>query len=278
MSAAGRPPDAATGEPDDGVLGEQRHHYGPRVHLVGDAWSASALARVGAVDGSHSELLALVRSLYTFVCRAALARELATVEVSVPTRMAAAHPTAGVWRGTALDPAQRVVVVDVIRGGIVPAQVCFEELTRVLPLAALRLDHLNMARITGPDGHVARVDLSGSKVGGSIAGATVVIPDPMGATGATTRLALDHLRERHGEPDKWVLLPLIATPEYLRAVLAHDPRTVVWTTRIDRGLSPPDVLAAAPGLHWDRERGLDAHDYIVPGAGGVGEVLNNSWC
>ena len=41
---------------------------------------------------------------------------------------------------------------------------------------------------------------------------------------------------------------MIATPEYLRAVLDYDPRSVVWTTRVDRGLSPRDVLAAPPGL------------------------------
>jgi uracil phosphoribosyltransferase len=222
--------------------------------------------------------LALVRSLYSHLCGAALARELATIDASIPTRMAAVHPLAGIWRGTVLDPAQHVVVVDIIRGGMVPAQVCFEELSRLLPLTSLRLDHLNMARITGADGHVAGVDLSGSKVGGSIAGTTVVIPDPMGATGATVRLAVEHLCERHGEPGKWVLLPLIATPEYLRAVLALDPRIEVYTLRVDRGLSPPEVLASAPGSRWDEERGLDAHDYIVPGAGGVGEVLNNSWC
>jgi uracil phosphoribosyltransferase len=30
-------------------------------------------------------------------------------------------------------------------------------------------------------------------------------------------------------------------------------------------------------MRWDEERGLDDHHYIVPGAGGVGEVLNNAW-
>jgi uracil phosphoribosyltransferase len=257
---------------------ELLHYYGPRVHLLQDPWSATALARIGSPDITHTELLALVRSLYAHLCRTALARELAIVDASVPTRMVAAHPLAGIWRGAILDPAQQVVVVDIIRGGMVPAQVCFEELSRLLPLASLRLDHLNMARVTGADGHVVGVNLSGSKVGGSIAGATVVVPDPMGATGGTVRLAVEHLRERHGQPDKWVLLPMIATPEYLRAVLALDPRIVVYTPRVDRGLSPPDVLVTAPGLRWDEERGLDAHDYIVPGAGGVGEVLNNSWC
>ena len=48
--------------------------------------------------------------------------------------------------------------------------------------------------------------------------------------------------------------------------------------RLDRGLSAPDVLETLPGTRWDEERGLDAHSYIIPGAGGLGEVLNNSWC
>jgi hypothetical protein len=47
--------------------------------------------------------------------------------------------------------------------------------------------------------------------------------------------------------------------------------------RLDRGLSPSNVLNTAPGTHWDEERGLDDSQYIVPGAGGVGEILNNAW-
>ena len=257
---------------------EAEHHYGSRVHLLEDPWTSSVLARIASPEIGHADLLALVRSTYGLLAGAALAAELPTVETTLPTRMAQTHPEAGQWRGRVLDPASSVVIIDVIRGGIVPAQVCFETLASVLPMDALRLDHLNMARIAGSDGHVAGVDLSGSKVGGSTVGATVIIPDPMGATGSTTRVAIEHLREHHGQAAKWVLMPMICTPEYLRLVLDLDPDVSVWTTRIDRGLSPPEVLESPPGLHWERERGLDNQDYIVPGAGGVGEVLNNSWC
>ena len=72
-------------------------------------------------------------------------------------------------------------------------------------------------------------------------------------------------------------MPMIATPEYLRAVLDIEG-LVVYTPRLDRGLSSDEVLAADPGVFWDLERGLDELSYIVPGAGGIGEVLNNSWC
>ena len=254
------------------------HHYGPRVHVIGGPWMASMLARIASPGVGQTELMALVRSVYQQLLAEAAGTELPTVQTSLPTRMAEAHPEAGVYRGTVLDPAQRIVIVDVIRGGIVPAQTCFESLASFLPIDALRLDHLNMARIAGDDGRVAGVDLSGSKVGGTIEGATVILPDPMGATGSTTRVALDHLREQHGRPRKWVLLPMICTPEYLRAVLDLDEDVVVYAGRVDRGLSDRDVLDSPLGLHWDRERGLDDNDYIVPGAGGVGEVLNNSWC
>jgi uracil phosphoribosyltransferase len=37
------------------------------------------------------------------------------------------------------------------------------------------------------------------------------------------------------------------------------------------------VLAAVPGERWAEERGLDPHDYIVPGAGGVGELIYNAF-
>ena len=182
------------------------------------------------------------------------------------------------YRGEVLDPRTRVVIVDVVRAGIVPAQTCFEMLCSVLPDENVRLDHLTMARVSNAAGAVTGVDLSGSKIGGPVEGAVLLLPDPMGATGSTTVRAVNHYLEHHGQPARIVAMPMMATPEYLRAVRSAFPASVVYTARIDRGLSPPDVLAALPGERWDEERGLDARGYIVPGAGGMGEVLNNSWC
>lgn len=70
---------------------------------------------------------------------------------------------------------------------------------------------------------------------------------------------------------------LIVTPEYLRHVTTHHPEVSVYALRLDRGLSSPEVLATTPGTHWERERGLTEHHYIVPGGGGLGEVHNNSF-
>ena len=62
-----------------------------------------------------------------------------------------------------------------------------------------------------------------------------------------------------------------------RHVRAHHPEVVVYALRLDRGLSPPAVLRTVPGERWDEERGLTDHHYIVPGAGGLGEIMNNSF-
>ena len=99
------------------------------------------------------------------------------------------------------------------------------------------------------------MDLSGSKIGGSVEGKVLILPDPMGATGSTTIRAVDHYLEHHGRPSHVLALPMIATPEYLRAVTDRVENVSVYTLRVDRGLSPPDVLATPPGTHWERERG-----------------------
>jgi uracil phosphoribosyltransferase len=257
---------------------EVRHHYGPRVHILDDAWLATALARIGSPDVPRLELLALVRSVYHALLVFAAGRELPTVGAEIPTRMAETHPGEGVFRGRVIDPDTQLVIVDVIRGGIVPAQICFELLQAVLPEANVRLDHLNMSRALDDQGRVCGTDLTGSKVGGSIEGATLVIPDPMGATGGTVKRAVEHYLSEFGQPAKILVLPMISTPEFLSAVLERFDDVIVYTARLDRGLSDPEVLATEPGTHWDRERGLDDHSYIVPGAGGIGEVINNSWC
>jgi uracil phosphoribosyltransferase len=258
---------------------ELAHGYGPRVHILDNPYLEGALARLGSPEARLHEVLALVRTVYETLLVLAT-REFPSVAADVPTRMAAKHPREGVLSASVFDPDMRVVVCDIIRAGMIPSQVCFERLMSVMPDECVRLDHLAMSRVTDAEGHVTGVDLSGSKIGGTVEGSILLVPDPMGATGSTTVRALEHYLEHHGRPARVVCLPMIATPEYLRRVLDRfrDHELAIYTARLDRGMSPPEVLAAPPGTYWEQERGLDDASYIVPGAGGMGEVLNNSWC
>jgi uracil phosphoribosyltransferase len=238
---------------------------------------ASRLARLSTPACGRGELLRHVRAAYVQLLSVALDRVFPTCDFTVATRMAVSAGEAAHLTVTGLDPATQVVLIDVMRGGIVPAQECFELLAELLPEDQVRLDHLNLARRSDAQGRVTGVDLTGSKIGGPVTGSWLVLPDPMGATGGTTVRVLEHYFEHYGRPAQLLLLPMIATPEYLRRVLDFDANLQVIVGRLDRGLSPPEVLASLPGSRWSEERGLDAHSYIVPGAGGIGELLNNAW-
>ena len=70
---------------------------------------------------------------------------------------------------------------------------------------------------------------------------------------------------------------MIVTPEYLKAVTGAFPDVQIYAVRLDRGLSSPEVLEQVPEAAWDQERGLNEQQYIVPGGGGFGEIMNNAW-
>jgi uracil phosphoribosyltransferase len=63
----------------------------------------------------------------------------------------------------------------------------------------------------------------------------------------------------------------------LNNILRPHPDVTIYALRLDRGLSPQAVLKAEPGHSWDQERSLNEKLYIVPGGGGFGEIMNNSF-
>ena len=253
------------------------HRYGPEVFLMDDAYLLSLLARIGSPETGTQSLPALVRSAYRRLLNEVLTREFPIVQDSVPTRMSAEEPRVS-YRGPRLCQRTRLVISAVIRAGILPSQTCYEAACEVLPPANVRLDFLNMSREVGPEGRVEGVRVEGTKIGGSVDGAVVLIPDPMGATGGTVARAVEVYRELAGGPPLAVIaLHLMVTPEAVRHLTETHPGLKIYSGRFDRGLSPPEVLDTEPGTHPELERGLNDVHYIVPGAGGMGELLTNSW-
>lgn len=255
---------------------EIEHRYGPKVHLLGDPLSLTMLARACQKGVVQPEVNRLIGELYRILVHDVIAAEFPRRRVEVPTRMIDVVPQ-GIWAGEIIDPDASAVVVAVARAGLFPSQVTYDFLNQVVRPEGVRQDHLSLGRQVDADGHVTGAALGAAKIGGPVADAFLLIPDPMGATGSTVTKVLGHYREAvHGTPKKVIALHLIVTPEYLRHVRQH-PEVIVYALRLDRGLSPPDVLETVPGDRWNEERGLTDHQYIVPGGGGLGEVMNNSW-
>ena len=136
-----------------------------------------------------------------------------------------------------------------------------------------------MSRITNEDGKVTGSHFGDSKIGGDVDGAFVLFPDPMGATGGSLCEAIRYYKTRvAGTARKYITVNLIVTPEYLRRMAAEHPDVVVYALRLDRGSSSAEVLQTRPGTRWAEESGLTEKQYIVPGGGGFGEIMNNAWC
>jgi len=256
---------------------EIEHAYGPRVHLLDDPASWTLLARFCAPDTQQPELGRLLTRLYDRLAHSVLATELPRAHFEARTRMVTSSPH-GVVRSIGIARGTRVATVGIARAGTVPSQVVYDQLCELLDPSCVRQDHLSMSRVTNAQGRVTGARWEDAKIGRDVEGRTVFFPDPMAATGTSICSALDHYKTRlDGAPERCITLHLIVTPEYLRSALRAHPETEIYALRLDRGLSPPEVLATTPGARWDEERGLDDHQYIVPGAGGVGEVLNNAW-
>ncbi|MBN1334439.1 MAG: uracil phosphoribosyltransferase [Deltaproteobacteria bacterium] len=252
------------------------HRYGERVFLHSNPWALSALLRLCAPTTTQPLLNHLVAALYDHLLHQVVGLELSQAFVDRPTRMAAHHPR-GRYAGQVVDPAQEVVVVDIARAGMLPALRFFEGLSLLLDPARVRQDHVFSSRLVDEHGEVVGADLSGAKVGGPASGRLVLCPDPMGATGTSMVRVMDFYRDLPGGPPaRFVAVHLIVTPEYLRRVLGSGHPVHVHAVRLDRGLSSDEALAEVPGARWDEEQGLNGADYIIPGAGGLGELMNNT--
>lgn len=257
-------------------LSEAPHRYGDGVHVLAEPYAMSLLARLCSPETRQPEINTLITLIYQHLVGVVVSQEFPRRRVRIDSRMKAHNPE-GVYEGEVIDTETTAVTAAIARAGLLPSQVCFDTLNHLVSPTRVRQDHIFMNRKTDRRGRVVGVTLSGSKIGGPVKDAIVLVPDPMGATAssmlATAELFLD---KSEGRPRKVVALHCIVTPEYLRRMRAERPEVVVYAIRLDRGLSPAEVLETVLGTDWARERGLNDQHYIVPGGGGFGEILNNA--
>jgi uracil phosphoribosyltransferase len=259
-------------------LSQIPHFYGDNVHLVSSPICLSLLAKLGSPETKQPLINDLVSMLYGHMIDHVVDLLFPRKVVSQETRMKAHHPEAS-YEGQVIDPDIAAVCVDLARAGTLPSQVCYSKLNYLLNPDNVRQDHFYIARVSNEKGEVTGVSVAGSKIGGGVDKAIVLFPDPMGATGSTMVEAVGHYQNLPGgRAQKMVAMHLIVTPEYLAKVTKACPDLVIVALRLDRGLSEKNILNETPGKHWPEEKGLNSIQYIVPGAGGLGEILNNSYC
>lgn len=258
-------------------LTEKKHLYGSNIHLIDDPYSLTLLAQASTSRCELPILTHLIKRLYQRLIGHVINDCLPKEIKEIPTRMLDYHAEA-VFNGFVFNTDTKAVTVDLARAGMIPSQVIFEELTYFLNPHKVRQDHFYAARAVNKKEEVTGVDISGSKIGGDINDCYVFFPDPMGATGNTISEAIRVYKEKvSGKVKKFLCLHLIITPEYIQRIQKDHPDAEVYALRLDRGLSSARALKSCPGEFLTEEKGLNSKQYIVPGAGGLGELLNNSF-
>jgi len=257
---------------------EIEHFYGPNVHILADPFLISHLAFLCAEDTHQPAINSVVKDLYQYLIKAVLNGEFPRVQTQVRTRMIE-HSPLGVWSGQVLDKNVKTVTVNIVRAGTLPSQVCFDYLNKTLDSKGVRQDHVLMSRVLDAAEQVTGSYLGDSKIGGSIDDAMVIFPDPMGATGGSISQVISHYKSSvPGNARKFIAVNLIITPEYIKKLQKEHPEAIIYALRLDRGASSAEILDQVPGKCWDQESGLSDKQYILPGGGGFGEIMNNAYC
>lgn len=253
------------------------HHYGPQFHLIDNVYLETLLTRLCLPETKQPEINRLVEKLYQGLIQIATNTVFPKEVLNFKTRMAEMHPDVDL-KAQVFSAKTRAVSVNLARAGTFPSHICYDFLHALLPAENLRQDHIFAARLTNNAQQVTGTHLGSFKIGGDVQSSYVIFPDPMGATGGTLTSAIDYYeKEIQGPAEAFIALHLIVTPEYLKKVLNHSKKVKIFALRVDRGLSSEDVLKSPLGLYWEQEKGLNDKQYIVPGAGGLGELLNNSF-
>jgi uracil phosphoribosyltransferase len=254
---------------------EIEHRYGKNIHILSDPFLLSHLAQLCSENTFQPMINELITTLYQGMLKIVVNQEFPVRQASIRTRMAESHPE-GIYQGPIIDPETPVVSVNLARAGTLPSHICYTALNYFMNSRLVRQDHISIGRTINADHQVTGSAVAGHKIGGPVDDSLVLFPDPMGATGATLMQAMDLYKQR-GKAIKYIALHCIVTPEYIKRVQAEHPELTVYAIRLDRGLSTPEALATVPGTLWEQERGLNNQQYIVPGGGGFGEILNNAY-
>lgn len=230
------------------------NNFSMQTTILDTPYNLSLLSELGLSETHQPKISQLIESLYGNVFGTIVDRELAQEKVALKTRMYK-ETKEGVYRGRIIKKKQKVVVADVLRGGIQPANLFYLKLCELLDPKYVRQDHIMSQRIETKEG-VIGTNLMGSKIGGSIKDAVVFIPDCMGATGFSMVEVINHYLEHYSTPKKFVVVNLIATPTYIARLRKAKADVSLYVLRKDKKLTKGD--------------------FIVPGLGGVGELINNT--
>ena len=250
------------------------HHLGENVYILDNLHAFSLLAKLSVKETKQPFINIILKELYKIILNHTVSTFFPTKVTEFKTRMIE-HNENGKFVGKVIDPETKVLVCDVARAGMIPGQVCFDNLNLYLNPENVVFDHIMASRDISLNDQSINTVLAGMKITPNFSDGIILIPDPMAASGSSIDKVINLYKEKH-KNIKIIVMHLIITPEYVKRITENHKDVTIVAVRYDRGLSSQDVLASKIGLHFDKEKSLTETRYILPGAGGLGEVINNN--
>ena len=97
----------------DFQISEVEHHYGSNIHILKDPVAWTYLARLGHPSTVQPEFTEIIRILYRQMLHVVMSHEFPKTDQVFDTRMLEVTPE-GRWHGMTIDPASKVVTVDLV--------------------------------------------------------------------------------------------------------------------------------------------------------------------
>ena len=162
-----------------------------------------------------------------------------TVEVNTPTGVKA--------KGLKLMDAEHVMIVNVLRAAVP----FVEGMLKVLPAARQSIVSAKRIEegIAAPN-YNFRIERNYSKISTIYPNDTLIIADPMLASGCTLLAVIDEICKANN-PKRFIVATVICAPLGVQRILEKYPKLEIFTAAVDKG--------------------LNEHGYILPGLGDAGD-------
>jgi len=252
-----------------------KHHLGENVYILDDIYAFSVLAKLSVPDTKQPMVNIYLKELYKTLLNNVVSTCFPRKEIEFKTRMFEVDEH-GVFNANVIDPDTKVLVCDVARAGMIPGQICFDNLNLYLNPENVVFDHIMASRDIEEEANSVNTVLAGMKIIPEFSDGYILIPDPMGASGSSIKKVIDLYKSMH-KNIKIIVMHLIVTPEYVKKITDSHPDVTIMAIRYDRGLSEQKSLDAEIGKYPEGEKSLTKTKYILPGAGGLGEIINNNY-
>lgn len=211
----------------------------PEIHQLTHPLVLHALAEMRHKDTPTSRFRARVRELAKFLIYEAT-RDLETDPINIPTPVATAQ-------GRTLGD-RTLIVAPILRAGLA----MMESATELLPEAQVR--HIGLYR---NESTLQPVEYYMKMPDQLDPDATVLILDPMLATGGSATATIDAFKKRGATKIKF--LCLIAAPEGVKNVHTHHPDVPIYTVSVDEKLNELGYIVPGLGDAGDRAFGTATH-------------------